>query len=465
LKKTYGKIALWTVIAGVTAGAFLGGKELRSRQEFVALSGTLPVQASALLKLTPEQPPVKIDSMGTAKGDTKYRDLLNSVLKLIQAHYVEKITPEVETKLARGAVQGMLDVIGDPDTRFVDPKETKLLDDAATGRFHGIGAILALKREGQDDEATQKVVVVAPMPGSPAEKSGLLCGDTITDVGGKWVIAYDPGFAKLRRAIQHQDIDRLEFKKSWEAAESKLKGGLSITDALEELTTKTSGETTLTVERTGVKDPIEVKLLFHETRVDPVTSSMLNKNVGYLRIAQFNQQAASKFAAEVAKVRGEGAKALVLDLRNCPGGLLDVATSIAAQFTGGGTVAIIREQNGRRPIRVTPTKAFSMPVAILVNGGTASVAELVAGTLRESRSATLVGTQTFGDGLVQTPLVLRDKSAALVTTGKMLTPKGVDFTGVGLKPDKEVRPGDSGSDAQLNEARRLVESKLSRGRA
>lgn len=460
MKKTYGRIALWILIAGMAGAAFTGGKELRARQEFVALSDALPVQASALLKLTPEQPAIKIDSMGTAKGDTKYRDLLNSVLKLVQAHYVEKITPEVETRLARGAVQGMLDEIGDPDTRFVDPKETRLLDDAATGRFHGIGAILALKREGENDDATQKVIVVAPMPGSPAEKSGLMSGDTITDVGGKWVIAYDPGFAKLRKAIQHQDIDRLEFKKSWEAAESKLKNGLSITNALEELTTKTSGETTLKVQRPGAEHPIEVKLQYHETRVDPVTSKMLTRNVAYIRIAQFNRQAELEFGPEVAKIRSNGAKALVLDLRNCPGGLLDVATGIAAQFTGGGTMAIIGEQNGRRPIRAALAKAFSMPIAVLVNGGTASVAELVAGAVRESGAGSLVGTQTFGDGLVQTPLVLRDKSAALVTTGKMLTPKGFDFTGVGLKPDREVHQ----SDAQLDEARKVVEEQMRRGK-
>jgi carboxyl-terminal processing protease len=440
----------------------VAGAKLRARQDVFALPNDSAVQASALLKLTPEQPAVKIESLGEPKGDAQYRDLLNSVLKLVQANFVEKITSEQETKMARGAVQGMLDVMGDPDTRFVDPKETQLLDDAALGRFHGLGAILALRREKLEGDEIQKIVVVAPMPGSPAEKAGLMSGDLITDVGGKWVIAYDPGFNKLNKAMQNQNIDRLTYKKAWEAAQEKMKNGMSISDALDELTTKTSGDTTLKVERPGRKDPFDVKVQYHDTIVDPVTSRMLDRKIGYIRVAQFNQQASKEFKSELGKIRNAGAKALILDLRNSPGGLLDTATNVTAQFTGGGTLAIIREQSGRHTIRVPKTRALPLPVAVLVNRGTASVAELVAATLRESGIGTLVGVTTFGDGLVQTPLVLKDGSAALITTGKMLTPKGLDFTGTGLKPDKEVVSGEGGTDVQLAEAQKLLQAKIGR---
>ncbi len=447
---------------GLAGTAFVAGVRLRAKQDVFVMPRGTAVQASALLKLTPEQPAVEIESVGQANGDAKYRDMVNSVLKLIRAHYVEKITAEEETKMARGAVQGMLDVIQDPDTRFVDPKETKLLDDAASGRFHGLGAIMALRREKNGEEESQKLVVVAPMPGSPAEKAGLRPGDTITDVSGKWVIAYDPGFDKLNNQIQHQEIDRLTYKKGWEAAQEKIKNGISLADALDELTTKTSGQTVLKVERPGAKDPLELKVTYRDTIVDPVVSRMVTGKIGYIRITQFNEQASKEFAAELGKMRNAGAKALVLDLRNSPGGLIDTATGVTSHFTGGGTLAIIREQTGRRTIRVTKTKAIQLPVAVLTNGGTASVAELVAATLRESGVATIVGTKTFGDGLVQTPLVLRDKSAALVTTGKMLTPKGFDFTGIGVKPDREVQPGDGTTDVQLEEAQKLLQSKIGR---
>lgn len=462
MKNRYNIVASWLVVVGLAGTSFYAGARLRAKQDVFVMPQGTAVQASALLKLTPEQPAIKIDSMGTAKGDAKYKDLVNSVLKLVQAHYVEKITAEEETKMARGAVQGMLDAIEDPDTRFVDPKETRLLDDAAAGRFHGLGAILALRREKSGEEEIQRLVVVAPMPGSPAEKAGLQPGDTIVEIGGKWVIAYDPGFDKLNKQIQNQDIDRLTYKKGWEAAQEKLKHGVSIADALDELTTKTSGKTTIKVERAGVKDPLDISLEYRDTIVSPVSSRMLDKNIGYIRIAQFNEKAAKEFPAEIGKMRNAGAKALILDLRNSPGGLLTTATGVTSHFTGGGTLAIVREQTGRRTIRVPKTKAISIPVTVVMNGGTASVAELVAATLRESGVATLVGTKTFGDGLVQTPLVLKDKSAALVTTGKMLTPKGFDFTGVGIKPDKEVQPGHAKVDVQLAEAQKLLQSKIGR---
>jgi len=462
LKKRYSIIGTWLVVVGLAGAAFLAGASLRAKQDVFSLPQESTVQASALIKLTPEQMPVKIESIAKAQGDVRHRELLNSVLKLVQAHYVDKITAAEETKMARGAVQGMLDSIGDPDTRFVDPKESKLLDDAAAGRFHGIGAILALKREKQGDEETHKLIVVTPMPGSPAEKAGIRPGDVISDVGGKWVIAYDPGFAKLNKAMQNQDIDKLSYKKGWQEAEEKLKNGLSISSALDELTAKTSGETTLRIERPGHKEPIELKVQYRDTVVDPVTSRMLDKRIGYIRISQFNPRAAKEFPVELTKMRNAGAKALVIDLRNSPGGLLDTATGIAAQLTGGGNLAVIREQTTRRTIRVPKTKAIGLPVTALINNGTASVAELVAAVLKESGVATLVGTRTFGDGLIQTPLVLRDSSAALITTGKMLTPKGVDFTGSGVKPDKEVADGDKDADVQLEEARKLLQAKLGR---
>ena len=464
LNKSYRSIATGLLAVGLAGSAFVAGSRLRAKQDVFSLSNDTTVQASALLKLTPERPAVKIDSMETATGNAHYRELMSSVLKLVQAHYVEKITPQEETKMAHGAIQGMLEAVGDPDTRFVDQKETQLLDDAASGRFHGIGAILALKQETVDNEKIHKLIVVTPMIGSPAEQAGLLPGDEIIEIGGKWVIGYDPGFAKLNKAMQNQDIDRLSYKKGWQAAEDKLKNGLSIADALEELTTKTSGDTKLKIARTGEKEPLELELEYHDTVVDPVTSRMLDKKgrIGYIRVAQFSQAAVKEFATELTKMRNAGAQGLVLDLRNSPGGLLDTATGIIAQFTGGGNLATIREMNTRRTIRVTKTKALPIPVVVLVNSGTASVAELAAAVLRESTGATLIGTKTFGDGLVQTPLILKDKSAALITTGKMLTPRGTDFSGVGLKPDKEVKVVTGGPDIQLSEAQKILQAKIGR---
>lgn len=451
----------------LASSAFVAGARFRARQDFVAPPLDVSVQANALLKLTPELAPVPLESSSLGKSDSQYRDLMESVLKLLKRHYVEKITRVEETKMARGAIRGMLGSINDPDTRYVDTEERRLLDDAAGGRFHGIGAVLALRQEKKAEMEIRKITVVAPMPGSPAEAAGLKPGNAITKIDGKWIITHnpfdEPSLETIRKAVRNDELSRLSYKKALEAAQAKLKNGLSISDALQKLTTKTSGQLSLTIEQSERKPPLQTKVRCRDTIVDAVTVRTLSKKIAYIRISQFSRQTAKKLAAALAKARAEGTKGIVLDLRNNPGGLLDAATEVEAEFTGGGVLVTIREPKRRHSIRVTKTRAIPLPVVVLVNGGTASVAELVAGTLKETGVATLVGTKTFGDGLIQTPLRLKDGSWALITTGKMLTPGGLDFTATGVVPDIEVADEDGRTDAQLAEAERILLSKLRQG--
>ena len=454
-------IKAWLLVIALSYGAFVAGSQLRDKEITSVAVKDSSVQASMLLKLMPECSPVSAVKPSADAGDNK--ELMSDVVKLLRSHYVEPITGEREAELARGAVRGMLNSLDDIDSHFLDPTERKLLDDAGLGKFHGIGAVLSLRHEKVRDLNVTKILVVAPMPGSPAEAAGLKPGDSITHLNGKWIITYDPfqeaNVEKMAKDFVNKKIDELTYKKAFEAADKKLKDGMGISDALDVLTAKTSGEANILVERKGQIKPIELKLQCKNTEIVPVSSRMLKNGVSYIRISQFSTRATKEFITHVNRVQSQSAKGIVLDLRNNPGGTMNSAAAVAGKLSGEGTLGTIQEKGRRSTVKMTSSKVVKLPIAILVNGGTSSVAELVAGTLREKGLATLVGDKTFGDGLAQTPMLLKDGSAAVLTTGKMLTIKGYDFTGKGIQPDKQV-PQSRQGDAQLDKAAGLILAKL-----
>jgi carboxyl-terminal processing protease len=445
----------------LSIGAFQLGSALRDRGDRPTAKAMASMQASALLKLTPESSPVTIDT--GKQGTGQDRALVSTIVQLLKTHYVEPVTQDKETAMARGAVRGMMDSLNDPDSRFLDPSERHLLDDAAAGKFHGIGAIFALKKDKVGDLDDVKLTIITPMPGSPAEKAGLRSGDAITFVNDKWVISHDPfkeaQLEKLARSVRNKETDELTYQKAYEAAFKRLKDGMNVMDALEAVTSKSTGDVSIRVERAGESKPMDMKIRCRNTIVEPVTEQSVDRGIAYIRVSQFNHSAPALFATLLSQAANDHAKALILDLRNNPGGLMDAASDMVSRITGGGVIGTIQTNADRKPLRQARTHKLGIPVAVLMNEGTASVAELAAGTLKDAGCATLVGTKTFGDGLVQTPLLLKDGSAAILTTGKMLTMKGTDFNGKGISPDKEVRQGTK-NDTQREEATKLLLSKI-----
>ncbi len=423
--------------------------------------GVNSVQASSLLKLMPECTAV---SPSQTSEPSANRRLLNSVFALLKTQYVEPITADRETEMAHGAVRGMMNSLADPDSRFLDNKARRLIDDAANGRLHGIGAVLALKKEKVGALDVTKLVVITPMTGSPADKAGLKPGDSITELNGKWIITYDPfredSFTKLEKAVRNKDVSEFDYQKAFEKIAKKLKDGMTISEALDLLTVKDSGELSMKVERAGASAPVQISASCRPTSIDGVDLRMLDRKIAYIRISQFNKRSAQEFASQLSKAQSNHAKAVILDLRNDPGGLINSASAVMSRLTGGGVVGAIQEKKSVHKITTPNMKRLNLPMVVLVNGGTASVSELVAGTLHDRGVATIVGTKTFGDGLTQTPLLLKDGTMAVLTTGKMLTAKGHAFEGKGIMPDKTIYTRPGADDLQLSAAKNILLKKL-----
>ncbi|MCX6004245.1 MAG: S41 family peptidase [Chloroflexi bacterium] len=317
--------------------------------------------------------------------------MLSQAWQIVQKDYVDKSKLD-PVKLAQGAVRGMVEAIGDPYTAYVPPDAHKLEMAGLTGKYQGIGAYISKK--------DKLIVIQAPMPGSPAEKAGLKPGDAILKIND----------------------ESTELLSSTEAA-LKIQGPAGTV-------------VKLTIGRQGVTEPFDKEIVRQEIKVDSVTSEMKG-DIAYVKIQQFVDSTNADFQSALLKAANNGAKGIILDLRNNPGGLLSQAIDISSQFLLRGMVVKVMDAEGNeRPYMVKPGGvAKDIPVVVLVNGGSASASEIVAGALQANGRAKLAGTKTFGKGSVQVIRNMDDGSAIHVTIAKFYTPTGQAINGVGLTPD------------------------------
>lgn len=331
---------------------------------------------------------------GIIVGDSDYTFLnkfqkLASIKNKLQEYYVDYDEVD-EEKLIEGAISGMVDSIGDPYTAYLDKEDYASFMTTTTGSYAGIG-IYVSALDG-------KLVVVAPIEDTPAAKAGIKSGDIISKVDGTEVTG-----SEMDKAV------------------SMMKG--------------TPGtEVTLTIYREGVgyKDitmkraTITLKTVKHE---------MLKDNIGYIRITTFDENTADNFKAALDDLKASGMKGLVIDLRDNPGGLLSTSTKIADMLLGKGTIVYTIDANGKREDEPSDDNKLDMPLTLLVNGGSASASEIVSGAVRDFKAGTLIGTKTFGKGLVQRILDLEDGTGLKVTIARYYTPSGECIQGIGITPD------------------------------
>lgn len=321
--------------------------------------------------------------------------------------------------LIHGAIEGMVDALDDPYTQYIDPEQNAVMREDDSGQFEGIGATV--------DMVDGRLTIVSPLKNSPADRAGLKAGDVILKVNGKSI----------------QDMDLIE-------AVSLVRGPKGST-------------VRLTIRREDVSEPFTISIIRAEISLVSVEHRMLTDEVGYLAIHTFNSRTLQELDDNLSRLKEKGAKALVLDLRGNPGGFLDGAIETVSRFIDSGPALWWEEADGTiYPIQVKPRRTFDWPMVVLIDEGSASASEIVAGALHDSGRALLVGIQTFGKGSVQNVHQLRNGGSVRVTTAHWLTRNKHEINGVGLEPDIHIAPDESRPvvDAQLNFAQRMLRYQL-----
>lgn len=332
-------------------------------------------------------------------GDEVYDklDVFAQVLQYIQNAYVEKIDTK---KLIYGAIRGMLKTL-DPHTTFMSPEEFKSMQEDTSGQFGGVGVELELRENA--------LVVVAPMDGTPAARAGVLAGDRIVKIDG----------AEVKR------MDVIE-------ATRRIKG-------------VPGTKVVLTIDREGFESPKDFILIRQRIHTNPIDKSMPLSGYGVIRIRSF-QERTERYLLEALKAlkkqAGGELKGLVIDMRNNPGGLLDQAVRVADRFLDDGVIVVIKGRGDKTDKEFAHKQGTEprYPMVCLVNGGSASAAEIVAGALQDHGRALILGSRTFGKGSVQTVVGLKDGSGLKMTIARYYTPNMRSIQEEGIVPDVVVTP-------------------------
>jgi len=345
-------------------------------------------------------------------------DLLTQMRDILQKEYIDPAAVD-DQKMIYAAAGGMVAALGDAHTTFVEPQAAAILDEDMQGSFEGIGATV--------DMVNGQVVIVRPLPGSPAEMAGIKAGDCILAVDG-------------------QEL-----------------AGKTITEAITLIRGPRGSVVSLLVQREGVTEPFTVEVTRDRIELETVEYRMLEDGVAYLRLAEFNAVSAEKVDAALKDLMAQEPVGLIFDLRDNPGGYLNMAVAVAGEFLPRDTLVLIERLRDKpdEEFRVQGNgTAVDVPLVVLINGGSASASEIVAGAIQEQHRGTLIGETTYGKGSVQQTHTLSDGSSLRVTVARWLLPSGRNLDGDGIVPDRVVtltaEDVDNGRDPQLDAARELL---------
>jgi carboxyl-terminal processing protease len=356
------------------------------------------------------------------EGDLPLDDLRTfvEILNRVKSDYVE---PVKDKDLLENAIRGMLDGL-DPHSAYLSPDEFKEITVSTSGKFGGLGIEVQMQNGF--------VRVVAPIDDTPAQKAGVQSGDVI-----------------IR-------IDETPVK------------GLTLIDAVKMMRGEPGSKVTLTLLRENVEQPFKLTLTRAIIHVLSVKSRLLEPGYGYLRITQFSTDTGELLGAELTKLRQENKgdlKGLVLDLRNNPGGVLNAAVDVSDAFLDKGPIVSIKGRVPETNKEFDATQGDLLggkPIVVLVNGGSASASEIVAGALQDQGRAVIMGSKTFGKGSVQTILPLQNNAALKLTTARYYTPKGRSIQAEGIDPDIQISPVKVTAGPAEDETNQIKEADLAR---
>lgn len=333
--------------------------------------------------------------------------------RFIETKYVNDTD---DVKLIDGAIDGMVKSLNDPHSNYLSPKMYKTLMEQTEGSFAGIGVVM-----GMDNE--QKIHIVGIMENSPGQKAGLQEGDEILAVDGVPVtqMAFDEVAAHVR--------------------------GQAGTDVvLTIMRDNTNQDITIT------RDNIKLKTVGHK---------MLDNNIGYIQIVSFSEDTANEFNEAYNDLKNQGMKALVLDLRNNPGGLLTTCVEIAKKLVPKGEIVSIVDKQGNKETYSSSLEAPEYPLVVLINKNSASASEILSGAIQDTKAGTIIGNTSYGKGSVQTILPMFENDAVKLTIAKYYIPSGRSIDGTGITPDIEINLDENAtSDTQLDKALEILKAQL-----
>jgi len=354
---------------------------------------------------------------------TDYKGLgqLVQVVALVKANFLWDV--EIG-QLIEGAITGLVESLGDQYSAYMNAEKFQELQRHIQGSFGGIGIYVGV-REGN-------ITVIAPIEGTPAAKAGIKAGDVIAKINGK--------------ATVNMDIDE---------AVSLMKG-------------EPGTEVKVSIERPGQEKPLEFTLVREIINVPTVAGEILpqNPDIAYLRISMFASNTDEALSKELEMLEEKGFKGLIIDLRDNPGGDLQSVVNIAGYFVPAGPIVHIVDNNNNLQTFSAPGNNLEIPLVVLINGGSASASEILAGAIKDTKTGTLIGTNTFGKGIVQSIYFLNEGAGLKLTTAKYLTPNKNDIHEKGIAPDivvelPEYAPGQEFvEDTQLKKAIEVLEERI-----
>ena len=364
-----------------------------------------------------EEDGVSSNSVANAQTMNKLQVLEDT----IDRYYLESVD---EQTLEKGVYDGLVEALGDPYSTYYSSEELKELQDKTEGIYYGIGAYVGI------DADTSLPRLTGIIEGTPAQESGLRAGDLLYKVDGEEV------------------------------------QGLELTQVVSKIKGEEGTSVHLTIIREGATDYLEVDVVPRKVESPTVNQKMLDGGIGYIQITEFDTVTLDQFTEALAVCRGSGMKGLILDLRGNPGGNLNTVCDIAREILPKGLIVYTEDKDGKRSeYTCDGTKEMKEPLVVLVDSGSASASEILAGAVKDYGIGTLVGTTTFGKGIVQRIISLSDGSAVKLTVSNYYTPNGNNIHKIGIEPDIEEKFDseayyNDGVDNQLNKAIEIMNEKL-----
>jgi len=344
---------------------------------------------------TPAPTPIPIPTPGPENEDEEAFHIFWEVWDLVQRNFYGEL-PDMQ-QVTYAAIHGMLGTLGDDYTAFIEPDVAAVIAEDATGEFEGIGAFVDL-----DEEC--KVELVGIFEGGPAEKAGLLTGDRVVEVDGVLIV------------------------------------GKTLYEAINLIRGRAGSDVVLLIEREGEPEPFEVTVTRAHLEIPIIEVEMRDDGIGYIRLYEFSATASARMEEGLEELLAQEPVGIIFDLRSNPGGWLEQAVKVADLFLDDGVIVVERWSDGREQrVEAHPGDVGEeVPLVVLVNRGSASASEIVAGALQDRERAILIGELTFGKGSVQRPFTLSDGSELRVTSALWFTPNDQVIHGQGLTPDIEV---------------------------